>query len=31
MTTNAGGKWFVNPDTEAANGDYKLKSLPLVN
>jgi hypothetical protein len=25
MTTNAGGS-FVNPDTEAANGDYKLRA-----
>jgi hypothetical protein len=25
MTTNAGGNGFVNPDTEAANGDYKLE------
>jgi hypothetical protein len=26
MTTNAGGNSFVNPDTEAANGDYKLRA-----
>jgi hypothetical protein len=29
MTTNAGGNSFVKPDTEAANGDYKL-NLPLI-